>query len=646
MAEYDHEAAASASAKQICPPNQGAAAAPKSKPKFAAVLQKFWNLPLKGKLLMLFLVLGLLPLLTSTLVGYFEAKHALEKDLAAAEAAVRKEVFSQLISVRDTKRQALENQLGFVRNQLLTFAQDLMTVDAMQQFAKTFPRFRTDNALSDDALAADQARLTAFYRQQWAPAYLQRNHDHAPELAADLARLDPDAIALQTAYLAANPLPQGRKRELDKAPDASDYSRLHARFHPIFRQFQQKFGYPDLFLIDAHSSRIVYSVTKQIEFGTSLDSGPLAGSHLWQVYHDALAAHGAEATAAADLQPYFPAYDAPSGFIAAPIRVQGRVIGVAVFTLPIAPINAVMSSRSGLGQTGETYLVGPDTLMRSDTYLDKLHHSVDGSFLDQEKGQVETPAVQEALAGKSGAQLLKNYKGDKVLSAYTPVKIDQLTWALVAEIHESEAFGAIGAMEANAGRSKGLMLLFGVLVIALSGGVIVALSLRLSERISRPLGKAVQVLESVAQGDLSQRLEHESEDEIGLMARTLNQALGEVSSAMALIEQNKDLAEAANRAKSEFLANMSHEIRTPMNGIIGMAELLRGTSTSSEQSKFAELIRQSGESLLALLNDILDFSKIEARQLSLESTNFELGTLLAQTTGVFRSMPRTSGSSC
>jgi signal transduction histidine kinase/ActR/RegA family two-component response regulator len=105
----------------------------------------------------------------------------------------------------------------------------------------------------------------------------------------------------------------------------------------------------------------------------------------------------------------------------------------------------------------------------------------------------------------------------------------------------------------------------------------------------------------------------------------------------------RDAADAANEAKSAFLATMSHEIRTPLNGVLGMAQAMAADDLGAVQRERLDVIRQSGETLLAILNDVLDLSKIEAGKLELEDAEFNLADLARGAHAAFTAIAHKKG---
>ena len=79
---------------------------------------------------------------------------------------------------------------------------------------------------------------------------------------------------LQYHYISNNHFPVGEKHQLGDADDQSLYSRVHAQFHHVFKEYQNEFGYYDIFLIDNRSGDIIYSVFKEVDFATNLRTGP------------------------------------------------------------------------------------------------------------------------------------------------------------------------------------------------------------------------------------------------------------------------------------------------------------------------------------------------------------------------------------
>jgi methyl-accepting chemotaxis protein len=310
---------------------------------------------------------------------------------------------------------------------------------------------------------------------------------------------------LQAAYIDDNPHPTGQKENLDYAEDGSYYSSVHQTYHPWFRTFLRERGYYDIFLFDLKGN-LVYTVFKELDYATNLNTGEWKDTDLGNAFRAALNSRARDAHTFFDFEPYAPSHGAPASFISTPILSEGgELMGVLVFQMPIDRINATMGDTAGLGQTGETYIVGQDRLMRNDSRFYE-----DSTIL---KVEVDNDSVRRALKGESGAQIAENHRGASVLSGFTPMEFLGTTWAIVADIEEAEVMAPVKAMLFK-------LLLVGLVIMVVAA----AIAIFLARRISKPLVSTAGALQELADGNINAELpEIKTRDEIGDIAETLVQ---------------------------------------------------------------------------------------------------------------------------
>jgi len=555
---------------------------------------------IKTKLITISSALAIIPLITSVIIleslSTNTASNALE---TAAE--------NQLISIRDTKKTQIEDYFGAIRNQVLTFSNDRMIIDAMRQFKATFKKVTTDGT-AGKSINEMRTAVASYYSKDFGEEYKTQNAGKSIDTDRIIKQLDDESVALQYHYIKANPNPLGNKHKLDGAEDGSEYSWIHKKFHPHIRDFLEKFEYYDIFLVDPDSGDIVYSVFKELDYSTSMINGPYANTGIGEAFRAANSLNRADGVALIDFKPYTPSYEAAASFIASPIYDGNEKIGVLIFQMPIGKINAIMTSHEkwkdiGLGDSGETYLVGPDMKARSMSRF--LIEDQDGYVkLMQEVGApqnviaemnakgtniglqvIDTQGTRAALAGTRSFDIFPDYRNVNVLSAYTPLDIPGLKWALMSEIDEQEAFAPIKAMDSKILTASIIMFLI-IAAIAVTAGLFFAMS------ITKPIIHLSKTMEQVgADNDLTLRSDVDSRDEIGGMAQAFNSMLEKFE---ALIQQvtssSTQLATAAEEVSSvatesannvERQRNETDQVATAINEMTATVQEVAGNASNA-----------------------------------------------------------------
>ncbi len=371
-------------------------------------------------------------------------------------------------------------------------------------------------------------------------------------------------------------------QDLSRFVNSPGYQTLIGKFDSYLRNYKDIHGYYDLFLMD-HKGNVVYSVERESDFGTNLQNGKFSQSNLARVTKDVI--RGREGSIFADFESYAPSGGKPAAFIIRKVQdAQGNLHGAVALQISIQHIDEILQENTGMGKTGETYLLGPDFLMRSDSRLE-----TESTIL---KRRVATPGALAVFQDKTTERgegickqwIYKDYRGVPVLGHNH--YMEKQNWAIMSELDKSEAF------------AKAYALIWKFLILAIVIGLVVAvLAYLVAKAINDPLMQVVSGVRRVAEkNDLTQDANVKSQDEVGLLADMFNAMRKNLYSVVSRIQHaslqvstssNQILASAnQQQATTNEQAQQMNEIQSTLNENAATSNEL--SQTAKEVSHFAQ----------------------------------------------------------
>lgn len=543
-------------------------------------------------------------MLTLSALNIWNASRGSNSINSHAAEDLESKIQSQLAAVRDLKNAEIVDYFGTIRDQAISLSEDVMVVEAMVEFRNAFDQVVESRALGENELAEMRTELRQYYEDSFASEYQQQNEGRSANANNRLQQIDDSAIALQHAYIFSNSNPLGSKHLLDAADTATEYDRLHARYHPSIRGFLERFGYYDIFLADIDSGRIVYSVFKELDYATSLRNGPYAQTNFARAFRQAAENCGPGEVALVDFECYWPSYEAPASFIASPIFDGSDKVGVLLFQMPVDRINGLMARESGIGKTGETLLVGRDNLQRCNSSRDPETYSLIQAFRGETKNRIETESVKAALAGDSGVIRTQNYLGEEVLSAFSPISLLGLDWAIITEVTTEEAFAAISQMNEVTASTQANMFWFSAAAVCAATLAIIGVALLVTRSLLKPIDATVNTLRDIAEGegDLTRRLDENQIGELGDLARNFNQFVIRIHDIVRAIAGNASTLTGASQALSDSAGQLSlgaTQSKTKSSNVSSAAEYL-----STNMQNMASSTQEISSSISAVANAV------------------------------------------
>jgi class 3 adenylate cyclase len=464
--------------------------------------------------MVMLLVSTLASLAVICVVEYFSGRRALLP--AAAE---------RMVQLREGQKRAIEMLFADLTDSLIVYSSGSTAIEAVQAFTDGFDQLA--NAPIDPG---QQQSLVNFYDDK-----LIKPIARATGETLSLGAVLPDNNAQKYLQLHYTVPSYGAKTPLDDAGDSSAWSAANARFNNYFHEIATRFEYRDAMLLDTRGN-LVYSVNKGPVLGTNILTGPYRESNLRGAYEKAMASDSVDFVWITDFQPFQPAL-APIAWLVSPIISAGKTAGVLALPLPISKVNRIMTADkdwkpAGMGETAETYLAGPDKLMRSDSRMfledpDKYRREAEaagtppdivdkairwhGTTLVQ---PVATEALQSAQRGQSGTVTDTGYLGNKELAAYAPLNVpnSDLRWSILATRDSVEAYDRIESF------TRTLVLTTAVLVF-----IICVAAMLVAQIFVRPVRRLQAGAQEISAGNYDVMIPVTSRDEVGDLTAAFNE---------------------------------------------------------------------------------------------------------------------------
>lgn len=557
-----------------------------------------------------------------------------------------------LMSKRVLVAAEIEDYFSTIQKQIVVMSNDISTVETANAFNDAFSNYPT---------GVDDSGLKTYYQQDFATEYATKN-ENPVNISSVYSKLSSKALALQTTYIATNPGNLGEKDALTQSNDGSDYDNVHQRYHPSIRKFQQEFGFYDVFIAEPNNGYIVYSVFKELDFATNLKTGPFSNSGIADAYKKALQLDKGEIYLT-DFTAYQPSYEAPASFMSSPIYDGEKLVGVLLFQMPLDKINNLMIqygnwAETGFGESGEIYLIGEDSTLRSESrffiedkaaYLEIIKKAgmtvadeIDKKNTSIALQPVNSSGAKAALSGKTSFEMFQDYRGVSVLSSYAPINLYGLNWAILSEIDHEEALQGVTELE----NAIIVSTVYIVIAVAIST---IFLALWLANTITKPLNTLAARFADLSQGDadLTARVSKSGIAEIDEISSGFNKfveqlhtVIGGIKDAVNRIatsgtelsvnaEQNNGVIAEQSVRLNEVNQEIS-EFSTSVNQISSQAEAAFKTAENARQSAKENVDRSNlaSENIRQLVEQISSAEKtIEELQSNVQDISDVLGVI-------------------